>query len=165
MKMRWMLPAAVLALCLCACAPKQVDMELKDIVPTAVKVPDIEVDLAASSSKFPVPVPDEAKELAEPLTRIAEQLYPEPMEGCTGTYTVSYNGTQTTDEGVFYYFDLYDSYEEAEGSAEYAALCTIAVKTAPDGEGEVQYFLNQDDGYQEIRLSTGDEKTGSAPQD
>lgn len=149
-KWNWMIPAAMLLLGLCACAPKTPNTELKDAVPPTIEVPDIEVDYESLSSAFPAPTPKEAQPLAEQAVEIATVLYPDSHEGYTGHYIASYGGTQTTEDGTFYYFHLYDSYEEPEGSAEYAVLCTIAVQAAEGENEQPRYFLYQSDGYLEL---------------
>ena len=153
MKFKWLIPAAALMLCLCACTPKTPDTELKDTAPSTIEVPDIDADYEALSSLFPAPAPKEAKSLADEAVKIAKALYLESRDGYTGNYVASYNGTQTTEDGTFYYFNLYDSYAEPEGSAEYADLCTIAVQLAPEAEDDSapRYFLHQGYGYTEIR--------------
>lgn len=151
MKLKWMLPAAALMLCLCACAPKTPDTELRDTAPVTIEVPDIEADYEHLSSLFPAPAPKEAEDFADEAVEIAKALYPESKAGYTGNYVASYNGTQTTEDGTFYYFNLYDSYDEPEGSAEYAVLCTIAAQIVPEDESAPRYFLHMEDGYTEIR--------------
>lgn len=163
MKFRWMIAAAGLALCLCACAPKAADTELKDTAPASIEIPENKDYSALLSSQFPVPAPDEAKQLAKQSVKLAEALYPEAKDGCTGNYEVSYKGTMTSDSGTFYYFDIYDTYEEAEGSVEYAGLCTIAAQPGPDAKNnDARYFLQQSDSYTEIRY---DGKTASLIED
>ena len=61
MKFKWLIPAAALMLCLCACTPKTPDTELKDTAPSTIEVPDIDADYEALSSLFPAPAPKEAE--------------------------------------------------------------------------------------------------------